>query len=162
MFRTSSMSHPYSSLPSSCPDFSVSPPSSLRPSFLPSQGELIFENLKDLDQVQGRLWKMNSLAVRKPRVEEAKKISLGYELWKKETEEINLNENLTIPVPGVPGVNLLRDQIYAMKKRNHGQHAYLAEVPLDEMGAGIDYQRPFKSFVHLQYTEVDKRFERPI
>jgi len=99
---------------------------------------------------------MNSLAVRKPRVEEAKKISLGYELWKKETEEINLNENLTIPVPGVPGVNLLGDQIYAMRKRNHGQHAYLAEVPLDEMGAGIDYRRPFKSFVHLQYTEVDK------
>ena len=78
------------------------------------------------------------------------------------TEEINLNENLTIPVPGVPGVNLLGDQIYAMRKRNHGQHAYLAEVPLDEMGAGIDYQRPFKSFVHLQYTEVDKRFERPL
>ena len=96
--------------------------------------------------------RMNNIKVRKPRPEEGKRISIGYEVYAKEIEDVNAKENLTLPVPNTPGPQTIKQQVEKMKKKKHGENIYLAVAPREEMGTSNN--RPFGSFIKLTFAEV--------
>ena len=95
---------------------------------------------------------MSNIRTRKPRPDEAKRISMSYELYAKNIEELNLKNDLTLPIPNTPGSQTVQREIEQMRKKKHGETIYLAVVPREEMGTSNN--KPFSSFIKLIFAQV--------
>jgi hypothetical protein len=96
--------------------------------------------------------RMSNIRTRKPRPDESQRIPLTYELYAKNIEELNLKNDLTLPIPNTPGSQTVKREIEQMRKKKHGETIYLAVVPREEMGTSNN--KPFTSFIKLTFAQV--------
>ena len=115
------------------------------------EGETINKNLNDLQDVMQRLMKMNNTNIRKPRTDENQRMVKTYDTYATEMEAINEQESLTLPIPVSPGPSVAASMISQMRRRNHGEYAFLCTVPRDEFSSF--QSKPFSGIVRLRYTE---------